>query len=157
MSTTLIIINLCILGVLAVAVGAFAWMLYADRKGDPLPNAALDSVYMDWLEKKTKRAGGFLLHDGSERGRVGLGLKAANGPARTLRQAVHEAMGNAAIVESRRADAEASRKRTYSLEVNCGNCFWNGDIHLPIGTPFSATNPPCPNCGDANKLSRQQP
>lgn len=46
---------------------------------------------LDWLEFMANRRGGILLHDGSEGGRLGLGLRP--GKVRgTLREAIHAAM-----------------------------------------------------------------
>jgi hypothetical protein len=55
-----------------------------------------DAECLDWLEMMANRRGGILLHDGSEGGRLGLGLRPGTS-IRTLRQAIA-----AAMVEARR-------------------------------------------------------
>jgi len=47
---------------------------------------------LDWLEKMANQVGGILLHDGTETGRLGLGLRPGN-LKRTLREAIDTAMG----------------------------------------------------------------
>lgn len=47
-----------------------------------------DKQRLDWLEQMANRKGGLLLHDGSESGRTGLGLKKLN---RSLREAIDDA------------------------------------------------------------------
>lgn len=49
-----------------------------------------DARRLDWLEKRANEPGGLLLHDGSERGRCGLGLRPGN-DCRDLRQAIDHA------------------------------------------------------------------
>jgi hypothetical protein len=50
-----------------------------------------DTSRLDWLEMMANEPGGLLLHDGSESGRKGLGLRP--GPLeRTLRKAIDDAM-----------------------------------------------------------------
>lgn len=51
-----------------------------------------DSDRLDWLEKMANQKGGILLHDGSETGRTGLGLRPGY-LNRTLRQAIDSANG----------------------------------------------------------------
>jgi hypothetical protein len=51
----------------------------------------IDHSRLDWLEKMANEAGGILLHDGSETGRIGLGLRPGC-VKRTLREAIDEAM-----------------------------------------------------------------
>lgn len=46
-----------------------------------------DSDRIDWLERMANQKGGILLHDGSETGRNGLGLRPGN-LNRTLRQVI---------------------------------------------------------------------
>ena len=48
-----------------------------------------DKEMLDWLERMANQRGGLLLHDGTESGRCGLGLKTLN---RTLREAIADAM-----------------------------------------------------------------
>lgn len=50
-----------------------------------------DAARMDWLEMMANRKGGLLLHDGSESGRCGLGLRPGS-LDRTLRDAIDDAM-----------------------------------------------------------------
>lgn len=50
-----------------------------------------DTARLDWLEKEANSMGGLLLHDGSENGRRGLGLRPGS-LKRTLRQAIDDAM-----------------------------------------------------------------
>lgn len=50
-----------------------------------------DKERLDWLELMANQPGGLLLHDGSERGRTGLGLR-PGALARTLREAIDAAM-----------------------------------------------------------------
>lgn len=45
-----------------------------------------DKQRLDWLEQMANSKGGLLLHDGSESGRTGLGLK-----NRSLREAIDDA------------------------------------------------------------------
>ncbi len=47
-----------------------------------------DKAALDWLEAQANSAGGLLLHDGSETGRRGLGLR-----LRSLRAAIQAARG----------------------------------------------------------------
>lgn len=73
--------------------------------------AEADAARLDFLEKMAHRKGGVLLHDGRENtGRIGIALKPGRSPMRTLRHAIDEVMRNNAVVESRRADAAASRR-----------------------------------------------
>jgi hypothetical protein len=51
-----------------------------------------DKERLDWLEMMANQPGGLLLHDGSERGRTGLGLR-PGAVVRTLREAIDMAMG----------------------------------------------------------------
>lgn len=51
-----------------------------------------DAQRLDWLESMANRKGGLLLHDGSETGRLGLGLRPGD-LRRSLRQAIDDAMG----------------------------------------------------------------
>jgi hypothetical protein len=62
--------------------------------GDVEAPAAInqDSVRLDWLEIMANKKGGLLLHDGSERNRVGLGLRPGN-LVRTLREAIDTSCG----------------------------------------------------------------
>lgn len=53
--------------------------------------ARADARRLDWLEERANQPGGLLLHDGSERGRTGLGLRPGN-LTRTLREAIDQAM-----------------------------------------------------------------
>jgi hypothetical protein len=53
-----------------------------------------DKEMLDWLEQQANERGGILLHDGSEHGRRGLGLR-PGALVRTLRQAIDTAMGAA--------------------------------------------------------------
>lgn len=50
-----------------------------------------DKDRLDWLERMANLKGGILLHDGSETGRCGLGLRTSN-LNRTLREAIDSAM-----------------------------------------------------------------
>lgn len=50
-----------------------------------------DSARIDWLEAQANERGGILLHDGSEKGRRGLGLR-PGALSRTLREAIDAAM-----------------------------------------------------------------
>lgn len=52
-----------------------------------------DAKRLDWLEVMANRRGGILLHDGSESGRLGLGLRPGT-MNRTLRQAINAAMSS---------------------------------------------------------------
>jgi hypothetical protein len=47
-----------------------------------------DKDRIDWLEAMANKKGGLLLHDGSEKGRTGLGLNPGFIKKRTLRQAI---------------------------------------------------------------------
>lgn len=51
-----------------------------------------DSDRLDWLERMANNNGGLLLHDGSETGRTGLGLRPGS-LRRSLRKAIDDAMG----------------------------------------------------------------
>ncbi len=51
----------------------------------------LDSKMLDWLEQMANIKGGILLHDGSEVGRLGIGLRPGS-IKRNLRQAIDTAM-----------------------------------------------------------------
>lgn len=53
--------------------------------------AKTDKERIDWLEKMANVKGGILLHDGSESGRIGLGLRPGT-LVRTLRKAIDYAM-----------------------------------------------------------------
>jgi hypothetical protein len=53
--------------------------------------ALADARRLDWLEAAANRPGGLLLHDGTERGRTGLGLR-PGALVRTLREAIDAAM-----------------------------------------------------------------
>lgn len=50
-----------------------------------------DTERLDWLEREANEPGGILLHDGSERGRKGIGLRPGF-VNRTLRQAIDSAL-----------------------------------------------------------------
>lgn len=50
-----------------------------------------DDKLLNWLEMMAERRGGILLHDGSEGGRLGIGLRPGRS-RRTLRQAIRAAM-----------------------------------------------------------------
>ena len=50
-----------------------------------------DKDRLDWLEAMANKKGGLLLHDGSESGRLGLGLRPGLIKDRTLRQAIDQA------------------------------------------------------------------
>ena len=50
-----------------------------------------DARRLDWLEARANEPGGLLLHDGSERGRFGLGLRPGK-MVRTLREAIDTPM-----------------------------------------------------------------
>jgi hypothetical protein len=52
-----------------------------------------DSDRIDWLEKMANEKGGILLHDGSETGRTGLGLR-PGALRRSLRKAIDDAMSD---------------------------------------------------------------
>jgi hypothetical protein len=52
-----------------------------------------DATYIDWLEMMANQRGGILLHDGSEGGRLGLGLRPGS-MKRTLREAIATAMSS---------------------------------------------------------------
>ncbi len=61
-----------------------------------------DTEIVDWLEREANAPGGLLLHDGSETGRRGIGLRPGN-LNRTLRQAVSDAVsGDVTVPEPRR-------------------------------------------------------
>lgn len=51
-----------------------------------------DSERLDWLEARANEPGGLLLHDGSESGHCGLGLRPGY-LVRSLREAIDTAMG----------------------------------------------------------------
>lgn len=51
-----------------------------------------DAERLDWLERMANRKGGILLHDGSEKGRAGLGLRPGV-LRRSLRECIDHAMG----------------------------------------------------------------
>lgn len=51
-----------------------------------------DAQRLDWLEARANEKGGLLLHDGTERGRTGLGLRPGH-LNRSLREAIDAAMG----------------------------------------------------------------
>jgi hypothetical protein len=55
------------------------------------PEFVRDKERLDWLESEANKPGGLLLHDGSESGRRGLGLRPGYAD-RTLREAVDTAM-----------------------------------------------------------------
>jgi hypothetical protein len=55
-------------------------------------NHITDSARLDWLERMANKPGGLLLHDGTEQGRCGLGLRPGL-LKRTLREAIDAAMG----------------------------------------------------------------
>jgi hypothetical protein len=50
-----------------------------------------DKERLDWLERMANQNGGILLHDGSESGRTGLGLRPGT-LNRSLREAIDQAM-----------------------------------------------------------------
>ncbi len=52
---------------------------------------ATDKERLDWLEHMANQEGGILLHDGSETGRLGIGLRPGT-LNRTLREAIDQAM-----------------------------------------------------------------
>ena len=52
---------------------------------------ATDKERLDWLEEMANKPGGILLHDGSETGRLGLGLRPGS-LVRTLREAIDISM-----------------------------------------------------------------
>ena len=54
-------------------------------------NMVTDTDRLDWLEDMADRPGGILLHDGSETGRVGIGLR-PGAMVRSLRVAIDQAM-----------------------------------------------------------------
>lgn len=54
---------------------------------------ATDAERLNWLERMALAPGGLLLHDGSESGRLGLGLRPGS-VRRTLREAIDDAMGS---------------------------------------------------------------
>lgn len=56
-----------------------------------LERAQADTARLDWLERMANEPGGLLLHDGSETGRCGLGLRPGL-TDRTLRAAIDAAM-----------------------------------------------------------------
>lgn len=58
-----------------------------------------DDERLAWLERMALQKGGILLHDGSESGRLGLGLRPC-GLRRTLREAIDDAMGKQRIAMS---------------------------------------------------------
>ena len=58
---------------------------------ETLDEIAADIARLDWLEKMANLPGGLLLHDGTETGRLGLGLRPGN-VVRTLRDAIDSAM-----------------------------------------------------------------
>lgn len=55
-------------------------------------DAAQDKARLDWLEHMANKSGGLLLHDGSEKGRCGLGLRPGF-LSRTLREAIDDSAG----------------------------------------------------------------
>ncbi len=65
-----------------------------------------DTQRLDWLERMANEPGGLLLHDGSESGRTGLGLRPGL-LIRTLRQAIDAAMD----AEAPDAHQDAEEKR----------------------------------------------
>lgn len=74
-------------------------MIVADKLLD-------DAARLDWLERRANERGGLLLHDGSEQGRTGLGLR----PGflnRTLREAIDTAMAGEARSNSSDGAKEA--------------------------------------------------
>lgn len=66
------------------------------------PRMATDKERLDWLERMANKPGGLLLHDGSERGRLGLGLRPGS-LVRSLREAIDAALSTSA--EGGKADA----------------------------------------------------
>lgn len=54
--------------------------------------ALRDADRLDWLEEQANKPGGLLLHDGSETGRSGLGLRPGY-LVRSLREAIDDARG----------------------------------------------------------------
>ena len=53
-----------------------------------------DKARLGWLEMMANQPGGILLHDGSEEGRTGLGLRPGT-LKRTLREAIDQSMEGA--------------------------------------------------------------
>lgn len=65
-------------------------MRMASKSVAPSPS---DAECLNWLEMMANQRGGILLHDGSEGGRLGLGLRPGS-MKRTLRQAIATAMSS---------------------------------------------------------------
>lgn len=63
-----------------------------DAEAVPRQEIERDAARLDWLESMANKKGGLLLHDGSEGGRTGLGLR-PNYLVRTLREAIDAAAG----------------------------------------------------------------
>ena len=61
-----------------------------ERLRERLAAAEVETARLDWLERQANEPGGLLLHDGSESGRLGLGLR-PGGLVRTLRAAIDRA------------------------------------------------------------------
>lgn len=64
------------------------------RMREDAERAQADTARLDWLERMANEPGGLLLHDGSETGRVGLGLRPGL-MDRTLRAAIDAATSQA--------------------------------------------------------------
>jgi len=62
-----------------------------------------DSERLDWLERMANQEGGLLLHDGSESGRLGLGLRPG-----TLKRSLREAIDESARFEGYRPAPQAN-------------------------------------------------
>lgn len=60
-------------------------------------DGAADAKRLDWLGRMANAKGGLLLHDGSEGGRAGLGLRPGSS-VRTLREAIDQAMNTHASI-----------------------------------------------------------
>ena len=62
----------------------------ADRFRDFMDEYSREVRRLNWLEEMANKEGGILLHDGSEVGRLGLGLRPGS-VNRTLREAIDDA------------------------------------------------------------------
>ena len=67
------------------------------KRTPSLRHRITDRDRLDWLEAMANKKGGLLLHDGSEKGRTGLGLRPGLLKPRTLRQAIDQAYQNSDI------------------------------------------------------------
>lgn len=64
------------------------------RQAEAIARLRADAERLDWLEEMANEPGGLLLHDGSETGRRGIGLRPGH-MARMLRAAIDSARAKA--------------------------------------------------------------